>query len=225
MVSRQNNKFTKEKLMASLQPIKFHMDLAKMKRWHGAPPLLNGQNEKDFDAFILSLAECVELGDDLVACLVYRYGLEKWKSFWLISERSRVLLIEHQLKREFEKRDDGRKKHRQRQKDNAPDNADEIYEYLEISITREIIDDAATAHLLRNLHYKHKLDELSLIPKLNAALDLYAKIEAAINQSAIRLTDLDRQMALHDIFLAEKADRQYWDTVVEVAHPWYNDPI
>ena len=100
-----------------------------MKRWNGQPPLLHYQSENDFDEFILALAACVQHGDALVECLVYRYGLEKWKIFQLESARQKILLVEHQLRREFENRDDGRKAHRDDKKNNSAERADIIYEF------------------------------------------------------------------------------------------------
>jgi hypothetical protein len=41
----------------------------------------------------------------------------------------------------------------------------------------------------------------------------------------VRLAALDRELAAHQIFLAEKADQHRWDVILEIAHPYLNDNI
>jgi len=214
-----------DELIESTKRPPFRIDLAKMKRWNGCPPLLHYQNEKDFDEFILALGACVQHGDALVECLVYRYGLEKWKIFQLKSERQKLMLLEHQLRHEFEKRDDQREAHRDDKKKNSAERADIIYEHLTRFITAGIICEEDTMEIRRNMLYKHKLDELSLVPKLHESLDLHTKIGALIDQSMVRLAALDRELAAHQIFLAEKADQRRWDAILEIAHPHLSDNI
>lgn len=203
----------------------FRMDLAKMKRWNGQPPLLHYQNENNFDEFILALAACVQHGDALVECLVYRYGLEKWKIFQLESARQKILLVEDQLRREFENRDDGRKAHRDDKKKNSAERTDIIYECLTEFITDQIVCENDVTDIRRNMHYKHKLDELSLVPKLHESLDLHAKIGASIDQCMTRLADLDKELAAQELFLAEKAERHYWDVIMEDAYRYADEDI
>ena len=201
------------------------MDLAKMKRWHGRPPLLHYQREKDFDEFIMALASCVLHGDVLVECLIYRYGLEKWKIFQFESERQKIMLIEHRLRREFDKRDGEREKHRQDKKSNSAERSEIIYEHLTKFITDQIVADNDISDIKQNMHYKHKLDELALTSKLHESLDLHAQIGAAIDKCNERLVAIEQELAAHEIFLTEKADQQYWELILETAHPHLNGAI
>lgn len=212
-------------LIAATKRPPFRMDLAKMKRWNGQPPLLHYQSENDFDEFILALAACVQHGDALVECLVYRYGLEKWKIFQLESARQKILLVEDQLRRELENRDDERKAHRDDKKSNSTERVDIIYELLTEFITAQILCDEDVTDIRRNMHYKHKLDELSLVPKLHKSLDLHAKIGASIDQCMARLADLDKELAAHEVFLAEKAERHYWDVIMEDTYRYADEDI
>jgi hypothetical protein len=188
-----------------------------MKRWHGRPPLLHHQSENAFDEFILGLAACVRDGDALVECLVYRYGLEKWHLFQLESNRQKLLLIEHQLRREFEKRDSQRKNRRDDKKNHSAERADIILENLSKIVTDSIILDEDLCDIKLKMQYKNKLDELSLLPKLHASLDLHATISLLIDQAMRRMADLDRELAAHQIFLAGKSSEHYWETILEAA--------
>jgi hypothetical protein len=203
----------------------FSMDLAKMKRWHGRPPLLHYQSENDFDEFILALASCVLHGDVLVECLVYRYGLEKWKIFQFESQRQTIMLIEHRLRREFDKRDVKRETHRNDKKNNSAERSEIIYEHLTKFITDQIVSDNDISDIKQNMHYKHKLDELALTARLHDSLDFHADIGAAIDKCNERLVAIEQELATHEIFLSEKADQQYWDLILETAHPNLNSAI
>ena len=186
----------------------FRFDLDKMKRWHGRPPIWPNQSERDFDKFILALAACVRYGDAVTECLVYRYGLEKWKAFHLISEQQKLMLIEHRLHQEFEERDSKRQKHREVHEEDSTEGPEAIREFFDKFTVSDIVDEHTTHDYLRLLHYKHEIDELALVPKINASLRLLTHISSSIDSTMSRLADLERQLALHHVFLAEKFDQQ-----------------
>jgi len=87
-----------------------------------------------------------------------------------------------------------------------------IREFFDAKTVREIVDEHTTYDAIRLLHYKHRLDELALVPKIDDALRFYAAVSSSIEQSMSILTNIERQLAAHNIFLSEKAERRLQTT-------------
>jgi hypothetical protein len=66
-------------------------DLDAMKRRFGTPPLFGRDNMADFDEFMRRLANCMDVGDSIVALYIYQYGLEKYKKIMLLNWQSQAL--------------------------------------------------------------------------------------------------------------------------------------
>jgi hypothetical protein len=192
---------------------RFKIDIAKMKRWHGTPPLLNGEDESHFDEFIVSLADCVRSGDALAESLVYRYGIERWRMGQLLFQREKLSLVHHYLIVEFNRRDDERRNHREHRKDTAADRADLVKEIGTCDVVfTTIFGEDLIADIRRTMHYAEdfKLDEMAAAREFEFMIAQYQRLERAMNECETQTANILKQMAIHRVTIEEREER---DTV------------
>ncbi len=66
-------------------------DLAKMKRLFGEPTLLGGEKMRAFDDYANSIINDFEVGDTMMAALVYNFIIESFNRMRLMRHQSRAI--------------------------------------------------------------------------------------------------------------------------------------
>lgn len=188
----------------------FVIDVQKMKRWHGAPPLFAGQDEADFCAFIKSLEACVEYGDGLTQSVLYRYGVETYTMGQLLAQRSKLMNVQRARVVEFARRDTERQKHRENKQRDGRYLVRSVWRHPEKGFVSNVTYSESQEDVKRGMHYEkqHKLDEMSAAAEFESAICLHAKIDSAISRCAARTSELLHQIALHGLQVAERVENE-----------------
>ena len=92
----------RSKLMRQNPEAPQKIDLGKMTRWLGPPPLLGGKKPKDFANYVGILAECMEPDDQAIATPVYQYAIETYMHMRLTRYQARVIHRRNKARANFD---------------------------------------------------------------------------------------------------------------------------
>jgi hypothetical protein len=209
---------TKDAMLAAARPKPLAFDLEKMKRWFGMPPLLHGQEEKNFDEFVLSLTTCVEHGDQVIMVLLYRYAVEQFKRFQLLGLKSNIIPWTLRQRKLTEKLDEQRESNRHSSSDEI------ITAYMDDYTTAMVLLDHGNEDLRVNFHYKHRLDEINAASDFFLSIRSQARFDDLVDECATRANDILQQMRIHDEFIAQRLDEAFTDFLNETALGTFKTP-
>jgi hypothetical protein len=177
------------------------VDLTKLKRWFGAPPLLGNEGEKDFAEYVGMLAECMELDDQVVETLVYQYAIESYTYMRLVRYQAQAVRRRDKARDNFSEKHAGNKRRREGDKRINPEFVELIKEKNHPGITYEMLDDVSYDTCTRAIENAREND---CVTAFESAIDLYEKIDQLISQCARRRNDALHQIEWYRVSLAER---------------------
>ena len=176
------------------------IDLARLKRWFGAPPLLGHENQKDFDDYVNKLAECLEPDDHLADVLVYHFAIESWMYMFLVRCKAAILLRQNGVRADFKKHHEANREMRRLEEKN-PETIQDI---------KDENDPEFTSLLVLDLQYDNaqytvnKSREARDATALEGAIDIFERIDQLITQHFKRQNDALHQLEIYRFALAER---------------------
>ena len=177
------------------------IDLGKMTRWLGPPPLLGGEKPKDFANYVGILAECMEPDDQAIATPVYQYAIETYMHMRLTRYQARVIHRRNKARANFDTMHAHNQKNQEADKRFIPESVEDIKDENDPNFTGEMLGEAPLDSVDSAINNAREIDT---VVAFEGAIDLYEKIDAIISQSAKRRNDALHQIEWYRASLAER---------------------
>ena len=177
------------------------IDLAKMKRWFGPPPLLGGEKPKDFANYVRMLAECMEPDDQVIATLVYQYAIESYTHMRLMRYQAQAIGRRTKTRIGFDTKHAHNKRTRETEKWFNTELVEDIKDENDANFTSEVLEETPFDSVNKAIAHAEEID---WVIAFEGAIDLYEKIDALISQCAKRRNDALHQIEWYRASLAEK---------------------